>query len=212
MVLSYNHPMDFKKNYYQVLQVQNNASAVQIKKAYHKMVLQWHPDRVSDSEKDYAEEIFKEIVDAYYVLGHTQRRRDYDYRRKASTFSKTEFDSSKHWEKQYYEEFVKRQKQNVYPTLDEHEEFGWDKKAALIISLIYLIVNYHESYSAASQMLLYLVFLPLPLIFFKDVVSRVTMLHRGFSNESSPLMVYLVGWVLLLIPVLLVFIGMIQRF
>ncbi|MBR1786006.1 MAG: molecular chaperone DnaJ [Paludibacteraceae bacterium] len=70
-----------KRDYYEVLGVQKNATAEEIKKAYKKMALQWHPDRhVNDSEADKkaAEEKFKEAAEAYDVLSDPQKRQRYD--------------------------------------------------------------------------------------------------------------------------------------
>ena len=53
------------KNYYQILGVERSASADEIKKAYRKMALKYHPDKNQDPD---AEERFKEIAEAYDVL------------------------------------------------------------------------------------------------------------------------------------------------
>lgn len=53
------------KDYYQILGVSRSASANEIKKAYRKMALKYHPDKNSDPG---AEEKFKEIAEAYDVL------------------------------------------------------------------------------------------------------------------------------------------------
>lgn len=53
------------KDYYDILEINNNASKDEIKKAYHKLALKYHPDKNSDSN---AEEKFKEISNAYDKL------------------------------------------------------------------------------------------------------------------------------------------------
>lgn len=53
------------KNYYQILGVGRSATAEEIKKAYRKMALKYHPDKNKDPG---AEEKFKEIAEAYDVL------------------------------------------------------------------------------------------------------------------------------------------------
>ncbi len=65
-----------KKDYYQVLGVNRDASAEEIKKAYRKLALQHHPDRNRD--KPDAEEKFKEASEAYSVLGNSEKRQIYD--------------------------------------------------------------------------------------------------------------------------------------
>jgi len=63
------------KDYYEVLGVQKNATKDQIKDAYRKLALQFHPDRNKAPE---AEERFKEISEAYAVLSDEEKRRQYD--------------------------------------------------------------------------------------------------------------------------------------
>jgi len=65
------------KDYYQVLGVPRNASDDQIKKAYRKLAMKYHPDRNRGKEK-WANEKFKEINEAYGVLGDPEKRRQYD--------------------------------------------------------------------------------------------------------------------------------------
>lgn len=68
------------KDYYRVLGVSEDASADEIKKAYRKLARQYHPDRNPDAPD--AEERFKEIQQAYDVLGDPQRRAEYDRQRR----------------------------------------------------------------------------------------------------------------------------------
>ncbi len=64
-----------KRDYYEVLGVPKNASNDQIKDAYRKLAMQFHPDRNKAPE---AEEKFKEISEAYAVLSDDQKRQQYD--------------------------------------------------------------------------------------------------------------------------------------
>lgn len=64
-----------KRDYYEVLGVQRGATKDQIKDAYRKLALQYHPDRNKSPE---AEEKFKEISEAYAVLSDDQKRQQYD--------------------------------------------------------------------------------------------------------------------------------------
>jgi DnaJ family protein B protein 6 len=54
-------------DYYSVLEISRNATAVDVKKAYRKLALKWHPDKNPD-DKEAAEKKFKEISEAYEVL------------------------------------------------------------------------------------------------------------------------------------------------
>lgn len=70
-----------EKNYYDILGVSKDATQEEIKRAFKKASIKWHPDKhVNDSEEDRqkAEEKFKEINEAYEVLGDENKRREYD--------------------------------------------------------------------------------------------------------------------------------------
>lgn len=64
-------------DYYQVLGVGQDASAEDIKKAYRKLALKYHPDKAK-GDKKLAEEKFKQISEAYAVLSNPEKRRQYD--------------------------------------------------------------------------------------------------------------------------------------
>lgn len=66
-----------KSDYYDLLGISKNASADEIKKAYRKQALEWHPDRHKDN-KEAAEKRFKEINEAYQVLSDENKRKTYD--------------------------------------------------------------------------------------------------------------------------------------
>ena len=63
------------KDYYKLLGVAKDASADEIKKAFRKLAMQYHPDRNSAPE---AEAKFKEINEAYAVLSDPEKRKQYD--------------------------------------------------------------------------------------------------------------------------------------
>ena len=65
------------KDYYQLLGVPRNASDEEIKKAYRKLAMQYHPDR-NPGKEDWANQKFKEINEAYGVLGDQEKRNQYD--------------------------------------------------------------------------------------------------------------------------------------
>jgi len=65
-----------KKDYYEILGVSRDASQDEIKKAYRKMALKYHPDKNPDDND--AEQKFKDAAEAYEVLGNEDKRRRYD--------------------------------------------------------------------------------------------------------------------------------------
>lgn len=65
-----------KRDYYDILGVSKTASIEEIKSAYRKMALKHHPDRNPGDKK--AEEMFKEVAEAYEVLSDTKKRATYD--------------------------------------------------------------------------------------------------------------------------------------
>ncbi|MDF5689986.1 molecular chaperone DnaJ [Aquirufa aurantiipilula] len=65
-----------KRDYYEVLGVAKTASEEEIKKAYRKMAIKYHPDKNPDNKE--AEEKFKEAAEAYEVLSNTQKKAQYD--------------------------------------------------------------------------------------------------------------------------------------
>ncbi|MEE6518240.1 hypothetical protein FKM82_029112 [Ascaphus truei] len=64
-----------KKTYYDILGVPKNASERQIKKAFHKLAMKYHPDKNKSPD---AEAKFQEIAEAYEILSDENKRREYD--------------------------------------------------------------------------------------------------------------------------------------
>lgn len=70
--------MATKSDYYDILGVSKNASPDEIKKAYRKQALEWHPDKHAGADKAEAERKFKEVNEAYQILSDSQKRSAYD--------------------------------------------------------------------------------------------------------------------------------------
>ena len=66
-----------KVNYYEVLGVKENATSEEIRKAYKKLAIKWHPDKNPDN-KEFAEEKFKSISEAYNVLSDPKKREEWE--------------------------------------------------------------------------------------------------------------------------------------
>src|SRR5437763_16970540 len=65
-----------KRDYYEVLQVERTATEEEVKKAYRKLAVKFHPDKNPGDKA--AEENFKELGEAYEVLNDSQKRAAYD--------------------------------------------------------------------------------------------------------------------------------------
>ena len=65
-----------KRDYYEVLGLQKGASEDEIKKAFRKMAIKYHPDK-NPGDKE-AEEHFKEVNEAYSILGDPEKKKKYD--------------------------------------------------------------------------------------------------------------------------------------
>ena len=65
------------KDYYEILGLDKNTTDDELKKAYRKLAMQYHPDR-NPGKETWANEKFKEINEAYSILGDPQKRQQYD--------------------------------------------------------------------------------------------------------------------------------------
>ncbi len=99
--------MESKKDYYKILGVDRNATEDDIKKAFRRLALQYHPDRNPGNKE--AEEKFKEISEAYEVLSSPEKRAYYDrygdIAGPASPFTESDFDFSFRDLNEIFEEF-----------------------------------------------------------------------------------------------------------
>ena len=76
-IISKKSKPDDENDYYKILGVKKDATEGEIKKAYRKLALKWHPDKNPDNREE-AEEKFKKINEAYSVLSDKNKRRQYD--------------------------------------------------------------------------------------------------------------------------------------
>ncbi len=84
------------EDYYQILGLSKQASADEIKKAYRKLAVKWHPDK-NPNNKAASEEKFKKISEAYAVLSDPEKRQQYD-----------QFGSADQYRQQYSQEDIFR--------------------------------------------------------------------------------------------------------
>jgi len=73
------------KDYYAIIGVKEDASQNEIKKAYRKLAVKYHPDKNPGNKR--AEDHFKKISEAYYSLGDEKRRKEYDNLRKMGAYT-----------------------------------------------------------------------------------------------------------------------------
>ena len=80
------------KNYYDILQINQNASPEIIDKAYKTLAKKYHPDLQEENNKKEAEEILKEINEAYGILSDPNKKALYDQNLKNETISQEDYD------------------------------------------------------------------------------------------------------------------------
>lgn len=80
------------KNYYEILQINQNASPEIIDKAYKTLAKKYHPDLQEESNKKQAEEILKEINEAYEILSNPDKKALYDQNLKNEAISQEDYD------------------------------------------------------------------------------------------------------------------------
>jgi molecular chaperone DnaJ len=73
-------------NYYKILGVNEQSDEADIKRAYRKLALKYHPDRNPGDQ--FAEDKFKQVTEAYQILGDAKKRADYDRTRLSSRYSR----------------------------------------------------------------------------------------------------------------------------
>lgn len=69
-----------KKDYYKILGIDKKATEKEIKAAYRKLALKWHPDKNNESEEAHAkaEKIFRDVTEAYSILSDPKKRQQHD--------------------------------------------------------------------------------------------------------------------------------------
>ena len=105
-------------NYYDILQVNRNASPEIIEKAYKTLAKKYHPDLQTEENKKQSEEILKEINEAYETLSHAEKKQAYDAsldeKEKQSTNPMNESaHTPPHFENQY-QELLHREQELAY--------------------------------------------------------------------------------------------------
>jgi len=126
-----------KKNFYKILETEKSATTEEIRKAYKKLALKWHPDKWADKskkEQEEAEEEFKIISNAYEILSSPEERKKYDEKEKQSN-NQREFrqKTSKDFPSDSNQAYSREQYQLQCQLKESKEEAIWYIK--LILSL-----------------------------------------------------------------------------
>ena len=98
-----------KKDLYQILDVDKKSSQHDIRQSYRKLAQIYHPDKSNPSDKEFHEEKFKEIAEAYEILVNNKTRREYDN-------SRTRYLNKHQRSKQPSQRSHHRNSQNQYQT------------------------------------------------------------------------------------------------
>ena len=116
-------------NYYEVLGVKDDSSDEEIRKAYRKLALRWHPDKNSGNIKE-AEEKFKSISEAYTVLSDAQKKREYDDMRRFGASGGRTFDFGMHYDpRDIFQNFFKNDpffSDDFFGRKSGFQDFGFD--------------------------------------------------------------------------------------
>ncbi len=186
--------MQQKKDYYKILGISSDATYVEIKKAYRKLVHKCHPDIVGNTEKNV--EIFKEITEAYETLSSVQKREQYDSIRKLYEYAekgeehkttksganshggkKTETDSHRVKEGKKYEEepepTIKRKKRESSVSKMEEQAKSFHLKN--------IFTNFVKQFKKGNQQKRYVP----PKVDGKDITTEVTLSVEEAINGTE---------------------------
>ncbi len=114
-------------DYYSLLGIKRDANVSEIKKAYRKLAMKYHPDRNQNNQ--YAEDIFRKISQAYDVLSDEKKRKEYDLHggnQSENTKKNKEKNSSKN-EKKYKNQGFSFQFEDVEKSFENY--FGFNPKS-----------------------------------------------------------------------------------
>jgi len=170
----------FEKDYYQVLQLQPTASAADIRKAYRRLALEFHPDKNNTQQ---AAAQFVLIREAYAVLSDPVQRRKYDLSRFAGQPTSRRIATTPAEVRLMSEELVERIKRNN-PDRINRDKLAQDIEAILCVYHIQLLNRIDEErnkHLLIIDLLFCLQYLPK-----KDCIRLINTIHsiQGLDNNS----------------------------
>ncbi|AHH10848.1 J domain-containing protein [Borrelia coriaceae] len=133
------------KDYYNILGIHKNATTEEIKKAYKKLAIKYHPDKNKDNKL--AEEKFKEINEAYEILSSPQKKANYD------NFGNTNFNNN--FNTETFSKGFKSTGFNHFESFDLFSEiFGGSTKSTLQDQEITIKISLYEAYMGSKKFIL----------------------------------------------------------
>ena len=207
------------KDFYKVLQVNREAGSLTIKRAYRTLVLQVHPDRVVPEQKAAAEETFKELTEAYFVLGNTERRNMYNQQQTAED---SIYKTSETWnfvepvqsfyDKDIFETYYRDQRRNSEALLPDGRDVLGGGIAKLCAAIFIVMFFFVRQGTFEAFPLIYLgMNTPLPLPVFAAVIYIMAEPFREFfwqyfaEDPIYDITALLVSWLVILIFAFVVF-------
>jgi curved DNA-binding protein CbpA len=116
------------KDYYKILEINRNSTAIEIKRAYRKLALMYHPDVNSDLQ---ATAIFKDLNEAYRTLGNAAKKRHYDFYyasgKEVKLDDKYKQDNGRKYGTAYKNQHQTNQSRNQYKTQKKEERPDFSK-------------------------------------------------------------------------------------
>lgn len=106
-------------NYYEILEIDKNATIDDIKKNYKKLAFKWHPDKNQDNKAE-AEKKFKDISKAYQILSEPDKRKIYDLTGSDDSLQTTSFKN----EQELFQEFFSNLKDQLFNNIPEDFMMG----------------------------------------------------------------------------------------
>jgi len=134
------------KNHYQILGIGRNAESKEIKQAYKKLAVKFHPDK-NNGDK-YFEERFKEIQESYEILISTQKKTEYDrvydsfysnkqkenYNQSQSTYKNTSYPNYKETERKQEQKKKEEAEKSRVSNIKKNTELAFEDKAWIFLA------------------------------------------------------------------------------